>query len=390
MGYVLVVTSERLGVAPAGPGLRALGLATGLAAAGIDTRIAAPEGSTGDAGVTLAPLRDLSELTHRASVVIVPASLVNRFPEVLRARRLCIDFAGPYPLEAAVSGASTTVVGAAETSAAMAISSADLVLCSQPRQIPYARALVDRRCPDTAVPNDRFLIVPFGIPTHARTPRTRPATLPLQMVWPGGLWDWLDPKLVVAAMEHGADDVTTEFWGAQNPDPSAPRMRMVDELRTLVEGSSVRERITFVDWIPSTEFDARLCNADLAVTFDDGGIEAEHAFRTRLLHALWLGVPTIATRGEYMADLAAEHHAGWTIPPNDSHALAELLTRLAHNRHEIEQAGTQARTLADRFDYATLAAPLADWVRDETAYRMPQRPQPSLTSRLRRMLRKNA
>jgi len=389
MKTALVVTSEQLGASAAGPGLRAAGLARGLEENGITTTIAAPAGSPVPASIPLHPLSSLRQAVDVADTVIIPASLVNRFPEVLHARRLCIDFAGPYPLEAAVSGASTAVVDAAETSAAMAISSADLVLCSQPRQIPYARALVDRRCPETIVPNDRFLIVPFGIPTHARTPRTRPATLPLQVVWPGGLWDWLDPKLVVTAMEHDADDVTTEFWGAQNPDPSAPRMRMVDELRTLVEGSSARERITFVDWIPNTEFDARLCNADLAVTFDNGGIEAEHAFRTRLLHALWLGVPTIATRGEYMADLAAEHHAGWTIPPNDSHALAELLTRLAHHRHEIEQAQAQARTLADRFDYATLAAPLAHWVRDETAYRMPQRPQPSLTSRLRRMLRKN-
>ena len=124
---------------------------------------------------------------------------------------------------------------------------------------------------------------------------------------------------------------------------------------------------------------------DLAITFDDGGEEPALAFRTRLLHAMALGVPVLATRGEFVADLAGARGAGWTVDPRDADAIASTITRLHDDRAALRQAGQAARELAAAFDYPRLVEPLADWIDDDG---MPRRVRPAqlpLQRRLRRV-----
>ena len=144
----LVVTSERIEQDAAGPGLRAVGLATGLAAAGIEVALAAPSGSTPPDGVTLVPLGALPCAVRDADVVVVPAALIGADPILRTARRLCVDFAGPYPVEVRAAGRSAQEIAAAERSAAEAIGLADVVLCAHQRQVPFAADLLARHCPD--------------------------------------------------------------------------------------------------------------------------------------------------------------------------------------------------------------------------------------------------
>ena len=386
MSDCLVITSEVLGRTPAGPGLRVIGIAEGLRTLGIASAIAAPDGSSAEQ-IPLLPLTTLSESLTTARTVVLPAALLHAHPEVRSAKRLCIDFAGPYPLEAAASGASRSTIRQAERSAVEAMLIADLILCSTERQVAYAQGLVARHSSQPGLSPDRFRLLPFGTPAGAAPLAPSVTAGPLRIVWPGGLWDWLDPFVAVTAVAGRADGTTIEFWGTQNPDPRAPRMRLAERLRAHVAALGADACVTFAGWIPADEFGQRLAGFDLAVTFDDGGREAQHAFRTRLLHALWAGVPTIATRGEHMADLAAARGAGWTIAPGDAGELAALLAQLATDRRLLRQAQAQARTLAREFAYPALVQPLAGWIRSEAAFCQPRRTSEPLRRRLRRMVR---
>ena len=386
MARVLIITSERLGAQTAGPGLRAAGLATGLAAHGHEAILFAAAGSTAPATIALAPTGDLSAAVRSVDTVIIPASLLHRYPEALAATRLCVDFAGPYPLEARASGLPPREVLAAERSAAAAMAQADVVLCSQPRQIAYARGLLLAHEPNAVLAADRFIVVPFGNPAGAGPFESRPFDGGLRLVWPGGLWDWLDPIVLLDALGGAPAGTTVEFWGIQSPDPSAPRMQLSERVRQGVAARGFDNIVRLVDWVPADEFDRRLATFDLAVTFDDAGEEPRHAFRTRLLHALGVGVPTLATAGEYVADLAQAREAGWTVPPGDAAAIAELLHALATDPLRIARARNAARNLADEFSYPELVAPLAAWVAAASVPLTPRDARIPMRARLRRVL----
>ncbi|MEY4227404.1 MAG: hypothetical protein RL190_2161 [Actinomycetota bacterium] len=386
MAATLIVTTELLGTRPAGPGLRAQGIACGLAQAGFDVALVAPSGST-SADVPILSLRELKREIRRADAVIAPASILALLPEIRTADRLCVDFAGPYPLEAAASHLPPSTIRAAEVSAADAVVAADLVLCAHKRQVEYAMDLMRRLRPDQQPTGPRFALVPFGIqPRGSNRPAQRVRDGALRVVWPGGLWDWLDPLIAVTALSTCTTPVTIDFWGARNPDPRAPAATRASAVVDLAKRLGVEERVFLTDWIDADRFDRELAGFDLAITFDDAGPEATHAFRTRLLHALAVGVPTLATTGEYVADLAASRGAGWTVPPNDPDALATMLTRIATTRDAIEQASAQALTLAAEFSYDDLVSPLADWLRQPGQAR--PRAAPTAHERVRRALRR--
>ena len=386
MSCVLIVTSEQLGPSTAGPGLRALGIATGLQSHGIDVAIAAPAGSTLPATIPHVPLDQLAAAARTARAVIIPAALVKRYPEAGAASRLIVDFPGPYPLEAQVAGRPPREVSAAEHSVADALCQADLVVCSQPLQIEYSLDLLARLRPTVFVPREAFALVPFGAPSRAATTTSRTRQPGLRLVWPGGLWDWLDPLVVLEALTDTPSDVTIEFWGAQNADPGAPRMAMANRLRERVTALGLEDRVTLVDWVPRDVFDERLAMFDVAVTFDDGGEEARHAFRTRLLHALALGVPTLATQGEFVADLAASRGAGWTVPTESPEQLRRIILELRDDPSRVDAARQAALNVAKGYDYTTLVAPLLEWLSDNNARTVKRSGRVPIRQRLRRAL----
>jgi glycosyltransferase involved in cell wall biosynthesis len=395
MSHVVVVTSERIDAHPAGPGLRALGLARGLARHGHDVEIVAPSSDRTVAGHRVVAPARLASAVRSADATIVPASLVKSRPEVLDAPLLCVDFAGPFPLEALARGADPGTIRRAEEAAVFAIANADLIICAHERQVAYSRELSDRHGRGDDHAGERYVLIPFGVPpvpdpdAGLTLDRSEDGDT-LRLVWPGGIWDWLDPFVAVEALRELPDRIAMEFWGTQSPDPSAPRMRMADRLARTVDELGMQGQVRLIGWVPPEEFDRRLSTFDLAVTFDHAGIEAAHAFRTRLLHALSRGVPTVATRGEFVADLAAREGAGWVCEPGDAAGLRRLLTELDRDRAELRRASASARHVAERFDYGALVEPLHRWLDDPDRFRLPRRDRPPLASRARRVLRQLA
>lgn len=375
---ILLVTSERLGDTPAGPGLRSTGLAVALRDRGFDARIAAPPGSTSPEGVPLVDLDHLDSLIEAADVVLVPSGLVGAFPQVFGAKRLIVDHAGPFELEVVAGNRGSEAFANATLAAIHAIRQADLILVTHERQRDYCAGLLlgDQAMSGRATdPLERFAVVPFGLPTVTAEPVPVRTEGPLRIGWPGGLWDWLDPDTLLDAIRDiPADVATLEFWGSQNPDPRAPRMATSDRLRRRIAAEGLADRVAIVDWVPIRDYWRRLADLDLAITLDPAGVEAHFAFRTRLLAALRVGVPTIATAGEWVADLATEAGAGWTVPPGDPHAVAAMVTRLASDRAAIAQASQQGIALTASFTYAELVEPVIEWSAQSHAYRHSRSP----------------
>jgi hypothetical protein len=203
---VAVCSAEALTDTPAGPALRAGGLATGLATAGLDVILVAPPGSHAPDGCRLARLDDIAQIVETGATIIASGFLLERYPALAAARHLVVDAAGPFLLENLIVHQTEPVSRRrrilVEEAAVLArlLASADLVLCAHDRQrdLMLGMLLASGALRPELIDSDPslaslFVAVPFG-PT-ATIERTEASTRAgrLHLVWPGGLWDWLDP-----------------------------------------------------------------------------------------------------------------------------------------------------------------------------------------------------
>lgn len=376
---VAVCSAEAYSDAPAGPALRAAGIARGLATHGLDVVLVAPAGSRAPDGCEVAPLEQIEQVVAAGATVIASGFLLERYPALADSSHLVVDAAGPFLLENLVVHETQTparrrrvLVDEAAVLARL-LAAADLVLCAHDRQRDLTLGMMLAGAalrPELIDPDPSlaqlFINVPFG-PTAAVRPLTpRAADGRIHVVWPGGLWDWLDPVCLVSAIADArarGTEVTAELWGARSSDPLIPPSRAAAQVAQRARQLGVEDVVEIVGWVPHAERGPRLAAADVAVTLDWGGIEARYAFRTRLVDALASGLPVIATRGEFVADEAARRGAGFIVPPGDSRALADLLVQLSREPARLAEARAQAPGMAAGWTYERTVEPLAAWCR---------------------------
>jgi glycosyltransferase involved in cell wall biosynthesis len=376
---VAVCSSEAFTGAPAGPALRAAGLARGLAARGLDVVFVAPDGSEAPDGCSIAAFSDLGRLVEDGATLVASGFLLERHPGIANAAHLVVDAAGPFLLENLViherepPARRRRILTDESAVLGRLLAHADLILCAQSRQrdltlgMLLARASLRPELLDADPALDELLmIVPFGPTGPIEALPHAPKAGRLHLVWPGGLWEWLDPVCLVEAVAYAREqglEVTAELWGSSSPDPLVPPQRTSELAARRTHELGLADVVELVEWVPHAERRARLARADLAVTLDHAGIEARYAFRTRLVDALALGLPTLATAGEHVADEAARRGAGFTVAPHDARAVAELLAALAANPTRLAQARAAAPAVAADWAYDRTLGPLAAWCR---------------------------
>src|SRR5207248_9136851 len=134
-----------------------------------------------------------------------------------------------------------------------------------------------------------------------------------------GLWAWMDPALPVraaAAAREQMPDLHLALLAGTRPGAPAMNMRLAaDEARAAAAGA---RNVHFIDtWVPYEERGSWLLDADLAVSAHKPSLEAELAFRTRLLDCLWASLPAACTSGDVLAQEGEQQ--GWArlAPPGD-------------------------------------------------------------------------
>jgi glycosyltransferase involved in cell wall biosynthesis len=374
--------TDPVGAEMAGPGIRAVELARRLAnrhqvtlvAPGADALQGEPFACAGPAGLAAA-------LGRADAFVTLGFGFPLRFAWRFRGR-LALDLYDPVQLEQlAQFGPHPTPaqrVSLAHVRARLLalLARADHVLCASQQQRAFWLGWLGaagRLVPSALAgdPEARRLLatVPFGLPEDppraGDAPLRRelgvPAAAPLALFW-GGLWDWMDPTLAVRAVAElraQGREVNLVFLAGTRPGGDTMRAA-AEEARRAVGDLRLSRQVHFLArWIPYDLRGPILLDADIAVTAHRPSLEAELAFRTRLLDCLWARLPVACTRGDALAGEAEREGWGMAADPGDAAGLARAMAGLLDPAAR-ERARAAMSVAAERYQWSRAAGTLLD------------------------------
>jgi glycosyltransferase involved in cell wall biosynthesis len=387
MTRVAVLAPEPIRPRMAGMGIRALEIARALSEE-FSVRLLVPNAPAEAAEVAdgleiaAAPPHGVGEAARGCEAGIVSGHAASAWFHQAPRLPVACDLYDPFPVENLhyVRTLSDKVARHDHATLALALSRADFFLCASPEQrLFYAGALFAAgRIGASNFPEDPALsgllgVVPFGVPAEpargdaAAGRRAVAAASRAPLVLFGGIYDWYDPDLLLLAWPR----IAAAAPGAQllffaNPNPDTTPQRAFEAAKGRAEAMDpARRSILFSPWLPYSARADLYAAADVAVSIASDGLEADLAFRTRLLDAAWGGVPSVAVAGGSLASELAAAGAARCVA-RDAGELASAVIELLLDRPRRDGAAAAARAFAARRSWKAVVAPLAAWLRSPT------------------------
>ena len=130
--------------------------------------------------------------------------------------------------------------------------------------------------------------------------------------------------------------------------PTSASMDMADRARALARELDLEGRSAFfLDWVPYEDRQNYLLESDVGVSLHQSGVEAQFAFRTRVLDYVWASLPMLLSRGDELAALVDRHGLGALVPEGDVGAVAAALITLLDAPASAERAARFAALRAE-------------------------------------------
>jgi glycosyltransferase involved in cell wall biosynthesis/GT2 family glycosyltransferase len=383
---ILIICPDKTGPLMAGTAIRSVEIARALAH-DCEVTLAVPEGSE-PVAVDVAQVRVPSDSTLPPLLAAADCVMISGRAELMTAIRkpLIVDLYDPFILsDLEFYGGRFNAAGGRPLLALRwlqhHLENGDLFLCASEVQRSFwlgmlaAAGRVNRAnyAGDRAF-DELLAVVPFGI---ASTPpvRTKPAVKGVipgigvddkVVLWAGGLWNWFDPLTLLEALARlraRRPEVKGLFLGVRHPNPDIGSMEMADRALERARTLGLLDRgAFFVDWVPYAERQNYLLDADIAVSLHQPGVEAQFAFRTRVLDYFWAGLPMVLSRGDELAARVDREGLGVTVPEGDVDAVAGALERLLDAE---PSAARQARfaALQDELSWTRVIEPVRRFCR---------------------------
>jgi glycosyltransferase involved in cell wall biosynthesis len=194
-------------------------------------------------------------------------------------------------------------------------------------------------------------------------------------LWSGGIWNWLDPLTLIRAVGQlaaGRPELKLFFMARAHFDAQVvAEKEMGQQAVALARELGLLDRqVFFGEWVPYDLRENYLLEADLGASLHRESLETQLAVRTRLLDALWAGLPMIVTRGDELADQLARAGVARAVAPGDVTGVAgalaswldspDLKTRLEPAFERARAPFVWERAAAPLLAYCRAAAPAAD------------------------------
>lgn len=386
---IVVVTGEVLAPRMAGPAIRAREIARALAIDHDVVLVSTARCELSDPAFSCrhADGDALGELGGRAEVLVVQGDALRRAP-ALRATSaaVVVDLYAPFQLEVleGTRGSEPAWRRGAVAHGLDVVNEqlrrGDFFLAASPRQRDFwvgqlaAVGRVNELVYDESPNLERLIeVVPFGVP-DAPPVRTGPGLRGVVpgigpddevLFWGGGIYEWFDPLTLVQAVDRlraRRPRLRLFFAGTRHPNPTVGETPMARRARVLSDDLGLTgTHVFFHDWVEYDERVNYLLDADVAVSTHYEHVETAYSFRTRILDALWAGLPVVTTSGDSLADAIAEAGAGLAVAPEDVESLASGIDHLLDDQAARGSAGEAAAALGARFRWSRALAPLVEF-----------------------------
>ncbi len=397
---ILLITFDVIGPRIGGSAIRVLGLARALADAGHLPTIAAARVEEGYSHQPFPilpfdetrPRKALGPLLETAECTVLPFSALARLP-FLRNSTVpqVFDIYDPIVFEMMETASEVGEKIRAERLQShvqlfnQVLRRGDFFICASERQRDFwsgalvANGRILASATADSEPRNLIDVVPFGIdptpiaPPGAGRPNLTAAIPELAgaekvMVWPGGMWDWTDPQIVVKAMRilaQSSPGIHVVFFAGTHPTQGHVETSAARETRALATEFQLNGRsVHFVDnYVPYGARGRYLAECDAALSTHRENLESHFAYRTRLLDCIWAGLPVVCTEGDVMAEMVAQQGFGVVISPDDEAALAQAIQRICMDVDFA--AGCRCRIVESRsrFQWNDAAQPLIRFCR---------------------------
>jgi glycosyltransferase involved in cell wall biosynthesis len=399
MKKVVIVSLEVVGKAMAGPGIRAYNFAKELAGSHAVTLVVPNRDADVGGDFELVERRSLSLRAYRRLLVDTDAIVAQHLPVELmhylarRDTRTVYDLYVPFATENlglhATQGSRAAYRRLAYRSGNLlqqaALATGNAFVCASERQrdlwlgaLASIGRLELRHHRSDASLRDLIDVVPFGL-ERSEPGSTAPVLKGVVdgihendrvLLWGGGIWNWFDPLTViraVAEISRRRDDVKLYFLGVKHPNPALEEMAMARAAIDLARKLEVIDRFVFFNegWVSYEQRRDYFAEADLGVSAHFDSVETRFAFRTRFLDHFAARLPTIATRGDVLADLVGERGLGAVVDFEDVSAWVDAILELLDDPNRYEQAITATLAVRDGFAWPTVTKNLVRLVDGE-------------------------
>jgi glycosyltransferase involved in cell wall biosynthesis len=156
------------------------------------------------------------------------------------------------------------------------------------------------------------------------------------VLWGGGVWPWLDILTAIRAaksISDSRDDVKFVFPGTKHP-AHATAFDTYTQARTLSDELGLTDRfVYFGDWVPYSEWQDYLLEADIGISLHHDHIETHFASRSRVLSYIWGGLPMVLTKGDELCDQMVNAGVAIAVRENDTPGVARAILEWVHTPH---------------------------------------------------------
>jgi glycosyltransferase involved in cell wall biosynthesis len=386
---IVVVTGEVIAARMAGPAIRAREIARALAVDHDVVLVSTARCELSDPAFSCrhADGDALAELGATADVLVVQGDALRRAPAMLStSAAVVVDLYAPFQLEVLEGTRGVEpisrrrAVGHSLDVVNQQLRRGDFFLAASPRQRDFwvghltAVGRVNELVYDESPDLERLIaVVPFGIP-DAPAVRSGPGIRGVVpgigpdddiLFWGGGIYEWFDPLTLVHAVDRlhvRRPNLRLFFAGTRHPNPAVGETPMARRAQALSDDLGLTgTHVFFHDWVAYDDRVNYLLDADLAVSTHYEHVETAYSFRTRILDALWAGLPVIATSGDAFADAIVEAGAGLEVAPEDVESLATAIDRLLGDGSARASASEAAAALGERFRWSRALAPVVEF-----------------------------
>jgi len=393
---VLVITGDPIGAKMAGPAIRAWHMAEALAKDNAVTLVTLAGTEAVSAPFEIVHVhpgddRAMRKLESATDVIVFQGLAMALFDSLRKSDKIIVaDIYDPMHLEQLEQGREQGAeqwkkqVSDATDVLNEQLARGDYFLCASERQRHFylgQLAALGRVNPANYADDPDLTglidVVPFGL-KESFPPTTRRVlkdVLPgigtddKLLLWSGGLYNWFDPKTLiaaVAALSTRHDNVRLFFQGTKHPHPGVPEMGIVAESRSLARDLGVLDTAVFFNasWVDYAERHNYLSEADAGVSTHFAHVETTFSFRTRILDYLWAGLPMVVTEGDHFAELIAAEELGIVVPAEDIGALTDALERVLFDDAFISAARENIKRVRASYEWGTVLEPLVKFVAD--------------------------